>query len=113
MTNKKERSRANHLWKKYGITIKEYEDLLIFQNNACAFCKKPASSFKKRLSVDHDHRTGAIRALVCFYCNKFKIGRFTVQDAETLVGYLSYPTADLCFGVTKFVPPKIKKRRKR
>jgi hypothetical protein len=52
----------------YGITEKEYNSFLIVQNNVCAVCGKKNMG-DRRLSVDHDHRTGKIRGLLCVKCN--------------------------------------------
>lgn len=51
----------------YGIGIDEYEALFSKQGGTCAICKRPP--YKKRLSVDHCHKTGKIRGLLCFRCN--------------------------------------------
>lgn len=52
--------------KKYGITKKEYTDLLTKQQGRCYICH---DDFGEDLRVDHDHSTGAIRALLCANCN--------------------------------------------
>lgn len=52
----------------FGITIDEYERLLVSQNGLCAICRKRCVT-GKRLSVDHDHSTGKIRGLLCMKCN--------------------------------------------
>lgn len=53
----------------YGITLTQYRELLKKQNNRCALCHNPEVKFKKRLSVDHNHKTGQVRALLCLGCN--------------------------------------------
>lgn len=57
--------------RKYGISIYEYETLLIKQNGVCAICKNKKLSSKKngRLCVDHNHESGEIRGLLCSNCN--------------------------------------------
>ena len=63
---------------RYGITQKEYKELLDFQNDVCAICGKPESTIYKgkikRLSVDHNHNLPKshpkyIRGLLCDNCN--------------------------------------------
>jgi hypothetical protein len=44
-------------------------DSLMNQNDCCAMCKRHKSNFKKGLHVDHDHKTGAVRELLCMTCN--------------------------------------------
>lgn len=53
----------------YGITLEEYNTMLENQNGVCSICNKECSS-GRRLSVDHNHETGAIRSLLCGNCNK-------------------------------------------
>lgn len=53
----------------YGITIKDYNRMLKKQNNVCAICKKSIKDNGRRLFVDHDHKTGKIRKLLCYQCN--------------------------------------------
>lgn len=50
----------------YGLRPHEYEQLLQKQNNTCPICKIPFSSTP---TVDHDHKTGKVRALLCMTCN--------------------------------------------
>lgn len=59
----KERNRNSHLSYKYGLSLKEYENMLKKQGGGCAICGiKPN---KKPLSVDHCHKTGKVRGLLC------------------------------------------------
>lgn len=66
----KRNNRAQALRKNYGITIEVFEALLAKQNGRCAICgtDKPCGPGKK-LMVDHDHKTGRIRGLLCNHCN--------------------------------------------
>lgn len=64
---------AYNLKKAHGITIEEYQRILILQKGVCAICKEPPASSgrKKRLYVDHCHETDAIRGLLCCRCNLY------------------------------------------
>lgn len=57
----------------YGITLEEYDQMFEQQNGVCAICSKPETAKNKyglrRLSVDHDHKTGEVRGLLCTGCN--------------------------------------------
>ena len=64
------------------------EELIKKHGDHCAICKKPSSAFKKRLSVDHSHKSGKIRGLLCYRCNKFLVGRQTLETARQLLEYL-------------------------
>ncbi len=50
----------------YGLTKDEYEERLNRQGGVCAICKEKS---KGNLAVDHDHKTGKIRGLLCKLCN--------------------------------------------
>lgn len=57
-----------HLRREYGITLDDYRQMLAMQNFGCAICGAGPSP-KRRLSVDHDHKTGKVRGLLCGKCN--------------------------------------------
>jgi hypothetical protein len=58
---------GRRLGKLYGISLDEYDRMLEKQNGVCAVCSKPPNG--RRLHVDHDHKTGEIRGLLCSGCN--------------------------------------------
>ena len=59
-------SHKSNLKTKYGLTPEQYKTLMQVQNGVCAICKKQDY---RLLSVDHDHKTGKIRGLLCQACN--------------------------------------------
>ena len=65
--------RSQYLKRAYGMTFEEFENMLSEQNNCCAICgtNKPSKTRGrvKRFHVDHDHKTGKIRGLICKSCN--------------------------------------------
>ena len=67
----RERIRAHNLKRKYGISLKRYEELLAYQNGVCAICNNAENDPRKgrRLSTDHDHMTDEVRGLLCSRCN--------------------------------------------
>lgn len=73
-TNPKRRlSRFKERLKKFNITIEQYEEIYQKQNGLCAICKKDErrlnKSKKTKLCIDHCHRTGKVRGLLCWKCN--------------------------------------------
>lgn len=66
----------------------EREKLSNKQNACCAMCNKPEAYFKNRLSVDHNHKSGQVRGLLCYRCNKFIVGRHSYESASKLLKYL-------------------------
>jgi hypothetical protein len=63
--------RAHHLVSTFGITEDQYELMITAQKGKCAnsACSEIDKS-EKRLAVDHDHKTGKVRALLCDRCNR-------------------------------------------
>jgi hypothetical protein len=54
--------------KQLGVSDADYERMLAAQDGHCAIC--PSTPKTRRLHVDHDHRTGAVRGLLCHRCNR-------------------------------------------
>jgi hypothetical protein len=54
----------------YGLTLEDYARMLAKQGGLCALCggKRTGSNYK-HLAVDHDHKTGRVRGLLCHNCN--------------------------------------------
>jgi hypothetical protein len=73
----------------YDITLERFNELLAEQGGVCAICKKlEVTSRTKRLVVDHDHKTGRVRGLLCHRCN-CGLGYFK-DDSSLISGALSY-----------------------
>jgi hypothetical protein len=68
-----ETERRNQLKRNYGITQQVYEEMYTQQRGLCACCGQPETSRRRKdrgsLSIDHDHRTGKVRQLLCHRCN--------------------------------------------
>jgi len=83
---------GNYHLTKYNITKETYDILSNSQNNVCAICKKPNNIKNgkiKKLGVDHCHKTGRIRGLLCTKCN-IGIGMLddNVNFLESAIKYL-------------------------
>lgn len=53
----------------YGIDLKTYAKMLKDQGEKCLICEVPRSECVKDFHVDHDHKSGKVRGLLCFKCN--------------------------------------------
>ncbi len=58
---------ARKLHREYGISAREYYLLFDYQNGKCAICG--GGHIGKRLYLDHCHKTGKVRGILCKYCN--------------------------------------------
>lgn len=79
--------RDHQLKSEFGISLNEYEEILGSQNGVCAICKQPQ---EKTLCVDHCHKTGVVRGLLCDNCNN-GLGRFG-DNPEILISAIDYLT---------------------
>ncbi len=91
---RKQFRREQNLEKKYGITYKEYVDLLESQSGVCCICQRPERLLGKGgdirpLNVDHCHATGKVRGLLCASCN-LALGNLedNIEYFENAIQYL-------------------------
>jgi hypothetical protein len=87
------KDRERRMLKKYNLNLNDYEKMLVAQNGVCANCKKPETLNRKGtiqpLSVDHNHQTGRVRALLCNACNSL-LGnaKENIQILQAAIRYL-------------------------
>lgn len=76
----KPRIRNYRLKKKYGIDVTQYNEMLLAQGGCCKICQTDKSG-KYAFHVDHCHKTGRIRGLLCANCNTV-LGFYETRLAE-------------------------------
>lgn len=95
--NKARKMKTNAIWQaknrdkfkdyklraRYGITMEDYKKLHELQKGLCKICER-----QKQLMVDHCHKTGKIRGLLCGKCNK-GLGHF-LDNREYLKSAIEY-----------------------
>jgi NMD protein affecting ribosome stability and mRNA decay len=59
-----EKARAGHLKRNYGLTETERDEMVASQMGLCVICLKAPA-----VHVDHCHKTGRVRGVLCFNCN--------------------------------------------
>ena len=82
----------------YGLTVEDYNKLLVKQGGGCVLCGETDPSCGSRhyiknnrtaFDVDHNHKTGKIRGLLCTRCNRLVgLANDKIQTAKNLVKYL-------------------------
>lgn len=83
-----------HLKTKYGLTEEQFDAMLVEQGNSCAICRleEPGGRYKK-WHIDHCHKTGKVRGLLCAGCNTM-LGhaKDSVKTLGEAIGYLQRNT---------------------
>ena len=83
--------RRSALKTKYGITLEQFDNMLIEQGFRCAICGKHQKDYPRNFSVDHNHKTLFVRGLLCAYCNGLVLKYLgdNKKRAEGIVKYLT------------------------
>lgn len=82
----------------YGLERGEYQKLFDAQGGKCAICRETRS---QKLSVDHSHKTGLTRGLLCRRCNNYLLAKGARDRPEVLraaAEYLEQPPAIALLG---------------
>lgn len=81
-----EKHKDQQLKRAFGISLVDYNKMLEKQHGKCKICLKP--EINRQLSVDHDHKTGKVRGLLCNHCNR-GLGSF-YDNTEMLKAAIKY-----------------------
>lgn len=114
MEAKQRTAKNSYLKRTYGITLDEYEAMSEAQAGVCAICGRPPRT--RSLHVDHDHKTGLVRGLLCMPCNTQLLRRHvTVDRLRAAADYLELPPSLRVIGERfgPVGPTKSRRRRKR
>jgi hypothetical protein len=87
------------LQRHFNLTLEDYDAILQHQGGCCFICGNPPKEDGRRLAVDHDHKTGLVRGLLCWGCNA-ALGKFR-DDPERIMRaaqYVQEPPATTALG---------------
>ena len=84
--NNPDKLRNKHLKRKFGITLEQFNLMFDSQKGRCQICDKHEE--EKLLAVDHNHRTGMVRGLLCNNCN-LSLGLIN-EDIKILQNMIKY-----------------------
>ncbi len=105
--------RNTRLKRDYGITLAEFDDMLLSQGGTCAICHQPetqvVNGILSHLCVDHSHETGHIRGLLCHRCNK-TIGWLETLEETALANLHHYLDQGGSYQVTTVETPEPRNR---
>ena len=76
------------------VELETYEHLEKTQNYSCDICKKHKDELPRGLQVDHDHKTGHVRSLLCTKCN-ITLGHYEKCNKEAFEKYLNKHRKDV------------------
>ncbi|SRR5258708_28943418 len=100
LRNKRYRDKNKHvvenkrLKARYGISIDDYQQLYQEQSGLCKICSMPEmirivnGNQVRALAIDHNHKTGKVRGLLCYKCN-VGLGSFN-DDTKLLKQAIDY-----------------------
>jgi hypothetical protein len=74
--------------KQYGLTAEQHKIMVESQDGRCAICRADHPGTKKDWCIDHDHTTGKVRGILCFWCN-CGLGHFK-DNLASLAAAISY-----------------------
>jgi hypothetical protein len=63
--------RDRYLSSVYNVTAEEFDKIFLSQNAACAICRSPEPQSRGLWYLDHCHKTGTVRGILCCSCNQF------------------------------------------
>lgn len=85
----------------FGMSLHDYAEFTAAHADLCAICRRKETNTRnnrvRRLAIDHDHTTGAVRGLLCTGCNT-GLGAFG-DSVELLEAAIRYLRGEQRFGV--------------
>lgn len=89
-----DKGRHSKLMRNFGISLEEYHKMAETQNYKCKICNEHETAIDRKtnvvfsLAVDHCHKTGRVRGLLCMKCNR-ALGLLGDSE-ETLFSAIKY-----------------------
>jgi len=84
-------ARNTALKRNFNITRGQHDARLVEQGNRCALfevCGHTEPGGRGMWHVDHDHKTGRMRGLLCHTCNTSRVGMNDLNSIQAVVRYL-------------------------
>jgi len=71
---------------RFGISEAQYQHIMNLQKGLCKLCEKDLGSLNTRSMVEHNHKTGEVRGLVCAHCNNV----IAAYESEYYTSFINY-----------------------
>lgn len=97
-TKRPDIGRRNKLKQYYGLSLEQYNEMHTAQGGVCYICKEPEKNVTRHgdvrmLAVDHDHKTGTVRKLLCTHCNTLiGLANDDIDRLHAVIAYLEMST---------------------
>lgn len=79
---------AAHIRRVYNLSVEEYAWMFYNQKGLCLICQREFNS--SNVCVDHDHKTGKVRGLLCKICNRYIIGNLETFGIDSFKRAFEY-----------------------
>lgn len=90
-----DRLRRKHLWRTYGLTLEQFDEMLYSQLGRCKACHEPFLRHRD-IHVDHCHATRQVRGLLCNDCNTaLGLVKESVERTQALADYITEYCSEL------------------
>jgi len=106
--NAREKAKDTRLKREYHVTLEEWTKVYEYQGRKCAICKRSLNKKGKKLilSTDHCHKTGILRGLLCWQCNKaIAIFQDSLERLRNAVTYFEHNPFTVVLGREVFTAP--------
>lgn len=80
--------RRRTLKQRYGLTPELFDEIFLTQGKRCAICRSDEPFTSKGWQVDHCHKTGRVRGILCTHCNRMLAG--AVDNPRHLLQAVDY-----------------------
>lgn len=88
--------KESYLLENFLLSAANWEKIYQYQKGLCAVCGQPLAN--KLANTDHCHKTGLVRGILCFNCNRSIREYFTVEFVAAILEYLKHPPATAALG---------------
>jgi hypothetical protein len=88
--------KESYLLDNFLLTAANWQQIYDHQKGLCGICRQPLEN--KIANTDHEHRSGLVRGILCFNCNRSVREYFTVEFVSAILEYLKNPPATAALG---------------
>lgn len=88
--------KESYLLDNFNLTAEMWQRIYDYQKGLCGVCHEPLEN--RIANTDHEHKTGLVRGIACFNCNRSIREYFTIDFVTKILDYLKNPPATAALG---------------